>query len=513
MLSRLRDTLERARGDEGGAVMLLVLAGVLILFMVVMTLMDAGHSAQDKMEVQVAADTAAYSHTVVKSRSMNVISYANIIKRFFYSYLVTYVHAYVAIATTMIAYAAQCFRPIPNPVACTRFFAGLPMFIMETIELPFNLSAMEAPAMGIGGPRSGKEINQLERYQQYMYSVTPWWAWIEAAGRSMSNGAMISASWPPPPSGIGSLKDTILKTAGTVDWLLGTGFVDSMPTLSQNTDALPVVRRDRQVRWTTKGMPFDFSISKGAIQAGAEYCGEYAGSMEAILPAIQTYRKSDTQPRGWKTAFLVAQALPVLGCAVAGVTYHNDGYLDWRVNASNFEDKDDWLQSTSNISLAYKPRSGSMNDAEGRKKFMYMEQDHTKNPLYQNEGYFAVARSELVYKQPFEVLESGPLGVLGDLPLLGQRLGLQSHPDMWSPRWKAKNRPVALPGESLGSSVQGPDAGLGTVINDTIPFLMVGSLVGIVDNDFSAGSGLNDLQYLYRVGTSMTADRIEGVVK
>jgi len=50
-----------------------------------------------------------------------------------------------------------------------------------------------------------------------MYSVTPWWAWIEAAGRAMGNGAMISASWPPPPSGIGSLKGAITKAASTVD--------------------------------------------------------------------------------------------------------------------------------------------------------------------------------------------------------------------------------------------------------------------------------------------------------
>lgn len=77
--------------------MLLLLAAFLILFMMAMTLFDAGVAANDKMKVQVAADSASFSHSVVKSRSMNMISYANIIKRMFYSYLATYVNAWVAI--------------------------------------------------------------------------------------------------------------------------------------------------------------------------------------------------------------------------------------------------------------------------------------------------------------------------------------------------------------------------------------------------------------------------------
>lgn len=513
MENLLRKIVERMHGNESGAVMLLLLAAFLILFMLSMTLYDAGHAAQDKMRVQTAADTAAYSHSVIKARSMNVIVYANIIKRFFYSYLVTYVHAWVAIVAEMAKRASGCFRLIPNPIDCIEFFAGLPMVIIEGIEAPWNLTAMEAPDLGLGGARSGKEINQLDRYSEYMYKITPWWAWIEAAGRAMGNGAMISASWPPPPSSIGNVKSAVTNTAGTVDWALGTNFLNSMPSLSQATDAMPITRRDRQKAWSTKMMPFDFSISTGAIVAGAKYCGEYALSMEAIIPAIQTYKDSYDHPKGWKNIFAVAQALPLIGCAVAGISYHEDGYLDWRINNGTFGDRNSWLQATSSISIAYKPRAGTMSDGEERQKYTYMKQDYTKNPLYGNEGYFAVARSELVYKQPFTALGTGPFSIVGSIPLLGSRLGLQPEPDMWSPRWKAKNRPMALPGEQLGSSVQGVNAGLGTVINDTIPFLVVGSVVGLVDDDFAAGSGIKDLLYLYRVGTSMGPDKLEGLVK
>lgn len=513
MLNLLKKAVDRLHGSESGAVMLLLLAAFLILFMVSLTVFDAGKAAQDKMRVQVAADTAAYSHSVIKARSMNVIVYANIIKRFFYSYLVTYVHAWIAIVAEMAKRASGCFRLIPNPVDCYEFFAGLPMVIAEGLEAPMNLTAMEAPDLGFGSGRSGKELNQLDRYSEYMYSITPWWAWIEGAGRAMGNGAMVSASWPPPPSAIGNIKSAITNTAGTVDWALGTSFLSAMPSLSQATDAMPITRRDRQKAWTAKMMPFDFSFSTGAIVAGAKYCGEYALSMEAIIPAIQTYKDSYDHPKGWKTIFAVAQAIPLLGCAAAGFAYHDDGYLDWRINKETFEDKNKWLQSTSNVSLAYKPRAGSMGDSAERQKFTYMKQDYTKNPLYGNEGYFAMARSELVYKAPFQALGTGPFSVVGSIPLLGKRLGLQPEPDMWSPRWKAKNRPMALPGETLGSSVQGVNAGLGTIINDTIPFLVVGSVVGLLDDDFSAGSGLKDLLYLYRVGTSMGPDKSEGLVK
>ncbi len=505
MLIKLKNWVDRFHGSESGAVLLLVLAAFLVLFMVAMTIFDSGKAAQDKMRVQVAADTAAYSHSVIKSRTMNVIVYANIIKRMFYSYFVTYVHAWIAILAEMVIKAAECADWVLT--SCWDFVAALPMVIAEGIEAIENVKDLM-----LNG-RASKEINQLDRYSAYMYAITPWWAWIEATGRSMGNGAMVSASWPPPPSSIGNIKNAVTTTSSTVDWALGTSFTAMMPSLSQATDALPVTRRDRQKVWEAKLEPFKFDWSQGAAAAGVGYCAEYAFSMELLLTSAQTYIKSKDQPKGWKTIFAVAQVLPVIGCAAASLAYHNDGYLDWRINKNLGEDKNKWLQATSNISIAYKPRAGTMADSGGRSKLSYTKRDHKDNPLYGNEGYFALARSELVYKQPFEILATGGLSFLTAIPGVSGRLGLQNNPDMWSPRWKAKNRPIALPGEKLGSSVQGPDAGLGTIINDTIPFLIVGSILGIIDPDFTAGSGLKDLEYIYRVGTSMGPDQFEGLVK
>src|SRR5690606_9277744 len=103
----------------------------------------------------------------------------------------------------------------------------------------------------------------------------------------------------------------------------------------------------------------------------------------------------------------------------------------------------EWWAATSALHLAYHPNAGRNDDTHtgnGRKKFTYMEReaDFDRN-LYGNEGYFAMARSEIVFKQPFEVFED--IGNwMASIPVVGSmaehRLGLHTAPDMWSPRWK-----------------------------------------------------------------------------
>ncbi|QED26708.1 hypothetical protein FRD01_05490 [Microvenator marinus] len=492
--------------------MLLLLAAFLILFMMAMTLFDAGVAANDKMKVQVAADSASFSHSVVKSRSMNMISYANIIKRMFYSYLATYVNAWVAILAQLAIDAGDCFKLIPNPAACLRFFGGLPMVIMEGIEMIENI-----PTLMFDSGASKKELVALDIYQRYMFSITPWWAWIEGTSRAMGNGAMVSGSWPPPPSTIMSIRDGITSAAGGVDWALGSGFLDILPSLSQNTDTLPLARRDHQKLWTYKMAPFEFSGTKGAIISGLEYCAEYAYSMEQIIIGAQTIAQSESLSssfdRRWKAIFVGASLFPAMGCAAAGFAYHDSGYLDMRINESTFEDRNAWLQSTSNVHLAYKPRAGRMDDGADRKKFGIINHEGQRGALYDNSGYFALSRGEIVYKQPIEQLTTGVFSFASSIPLVSNRLGLNDNPDMWSPRWKAKNRPVVLPGESLGSSVQGPDIGLNTMVNDMIAYLILGSVVGIFDDNFGAGAAMDDLFYLLRIGSTFNPGNMEGIVK
>jgi len=73
--------LERLHADRSGAVALLCLAGLLIVFMTALVMYDAGTASREKMKVQMSADAASYSMASVKARSMNIIAYMNVVKR------------------------------------------------------------------------------------------------------------------------------------------------------------------------------------------------------------------------------------------------------------------------------------------------------------------------------------------------------------------------------------------------------------------------------------------------
>src|SRR5690554_3690715 len=66
-----RKRLRALDAHQGGAVLLLCLAAVLILMLMAWVVMDAGQVTRDKIEAQTSADVAAYSQASVKSRAMN----------------------------------------------------------------------------------------------------------------------------------------------------------------------------------------------------------------------------------------------------------------------------------------------------------------------------------------------------------------------------------------------------------------------------------------------------------
>src|SRR5690554_6489313 len=78
---KIQDLVQRWHRDESGAIVLLCLAACLFLFMVGLLMYDTGQVARDKVDVQMAADTAAYSQASVQARAMNSIAFANVGKR------------------------------------------------------------------------------------------------------------------------------------------------------------------------------------------------------------------------------------------------------------------------------------------------------------------------------------------------------------------------------------------------------------------------------------------------
>src|SRR5690625_3321096 len=120
----LRRRLENFHHAQGGAIIILVLAGFLILILSSLMMFDAGRAASDKMEVQTAADTAAYSQSVIKARTMNMLTYANTAKRMIYSYVYVYWAALEGLFLGWVYYASQCFRIWPDLAACAKWVVG-----------------------------------------------------------------------------------------------------------------------------------------------------------------------------------------------------------------------------------------------------------------------------------------------------------------------------------------------------------------------------------------------------
>lgn len=512
MIAQIRDILGRLHAEQSGAIALLLLASILILFLSALVIYDAGTAAQDKMDTQIGADSAAYSHSVVKARSMNMIAYANTIKRMIFSYLATYINAWLAILARWAYHASRCFRTFPDIGSCITWIAALPMIIAEGIELVVtNMPAMGGMPWTSDDARSRAELHALENYSQYMFAITPWWAYVEGVMRGMTNGALMTAAWPVPGSQLSQVNSAI---AG----YFGAGVAGMFPGSTNHTDVLPISRRDNDETWSSVDDPYDFAdVGGDAIS----YCIAYAGSMESIVTGAQVILQSDSDPSGWKTWFGLTHLFPSIGCMFAAWSYSDDGYTDWRLKGSH-QNRQAWLGATASLHVAYTPRAGRNEDNGGeRQKFTYMTREAVVSDRFKNEGYFAMARSELVYKQPWAPLNTLE-GWFSSVPIIGgllvDRTGVNHYPDMWSPRWKAKNRPMILPGERFGSAVNTAPVGLNVVTRDVIPYLALGSIVGIVgpqggDPPFSIASAVDDFIYLYRSGQSWGTGQVGGIAK
>jgi Flp pilus assembly protein TadG len=120
----LRGRAHLLHRQEGGAIMMAALAGTLILFMVSLVLYDAGNVMRKKVNIQVAADTAAYGQASIKARTMNTNAYANVAKRSIVAVAEVYHTSYSLYVRDMMLLARACSSdPVANVAACQE--AGL----------------------------------------------------------------------------------------------------------------------------------------------------------------------------------------------------------------------------------------------------------------------------------------------------------------------------------------------------------------------------------------------------
>lgn len=483
---------------QSGAILLLVLAGILILLLTVMMMFEAGRTTQEKLTTQYAADSAAYSQSAVKARSMNMIAYANTSKRMFYSYWVTYFAAAEALATSTASYCRSCNAF--NWYACYRCAIGAFQSAGELINFFIHvLDAMD---------RARDEISTLNDFQDYMYNITPWWSYAENIFRGTQNGATITAGWPPPRATLPGWAVTLMNAVLTFDAIFNTNFGGSFPSVSGRFDELPVEQASGFLGQLT-------------------YCGEFILSLEHLTPAVEHVLQSDGggwDPLGISTdsqtlGHFLGQIMNPLNC-IPAFLITGDDTLDWRVTSS---DEDEWMQDTSNITLAYFNSDHSQRRSDAN--YDTILQDHAETPLYSSDGTWAMARSEILWSDTGTASSLfnqifGNMGVLGGLVnglsniTAGPLVAIRGGPNMWQPRYTNRLRPLYLPDEDLGTTIDGDPMGLGTVALDSIPYLAVSTtLATLIQGNFDFNTAVDDLYYLYVSTSGYTSNDLEGLPK
>lgn len=188
----IEELIKRFHKSQSGAVALLMLAAAMILFMCALVMYDAGMIIRDKTDVNVAADTAAYSQAAVEARSMNMIAFANIGKR-----TVVGIHNmyYFQYPMYLLWWLGQCSRCCCGWYCgcwteCFNCFGNLidGSPIMEAIDWASFLSDDDLE----------KNLEDLDKFQDDLRKYSAYWGLGEAMTRGARNGANMVLGYPPP---------------------------------------------------------------------------------------------------------------------------------------------------------------------------------------------------------------------------------------------------------------------------------------------------------------------------
>ncbi|MFB6262862.1 MAG: pilus assembly protein TadG-related protein, partial [Bradymonadaceae bacterium] len=194
---------------QRGAVIVAAFAAVLVLFMLGLTLYDASHVAGEKIDVQNAADAAAYSQAAVEARSMNMISFANAGKRTMSGLHNMYWAMWWAYLTWWSGECSSCCCCSITccncwSCSCRNCWFNAPLIIIEGLADWWSFSGLPIvpavlPGAGHSGSAFAREMAELDSYQTYIADITPWWSWSEQLLRGSRNRATVTSSFPPPP--------------------------------------------------------------------------------------------------------------------------------------------------------------------------------------------------------------------------------------------------------------------------------------------------------------------------
>ncbi|QED27060.1 hypothetical protein FRD01_07355 [Microvenator marinus] len=475
--------LHKFHEDRSGAVLLLSLAAILIIMMLSWVIIDAGKSARDKIELQAAADAAAFSQASVKSRIMNMVAYTNVAKRSIIGIQAMYLGMWTGFMGWLLWRWSKCrwYRPdicidaLANTFLWFREFMGdyrqltgaNPLAAMcggkkscrRLLNRTFGFS-------GSGSDRSyhRRDLVALDNYQLYMTRLGVWWGYSESIVRGMRNGATTVSSFPVPfgqiigpiPNLLQALKNAL--PSGLSGSFVGTGLFDEFPIERMSYRDL---RRNHM-----HGVP-------GRTDP--------AYAVEHLANSLQHKRRSTMGAKS-NLAYVLGLAAFDLGY---GMTTDQMGRVGQPWTFKEYENHGQWTTRSSNLVLSYGNRPERFGDDRNKYGFMSRDYEHQLGVIdevgYKASGYWSMARAEMSYQD--------------------------GRPNPFRPSWTARMRPIALPGEWEEAKFD-----LNRAYHDMLPYLALSSLVGVGSGADLMASGI-DFVNMERATRAFGHSTIDGVGK
>jgi len=436
MMTRFIDVTRRHLGrfhtGEGGAVALLCLASTLILLMTGLVLYDAGWATREKVEAQVAADTAAYSQAATEARAMNHIAFSNVGKRS----VVGVRNMFVAQAIYYVAWVAgRCKK------CCCGFWCGCWTACFDCAGNMAGLAPFMAPLRVLEAQLMlgdiGDNVKEIDEYQKSMGDFAPYWSAGEGMLRAMRNGADATASYPPPNN----------TKYGKLPIRRNTGLFHK--TESCLNPVLSFMNRNPVTIGTTAEHLINFEMYK---------------RNSAGRPLIAT--KGPKQVASRVVAFATCDPLTMAMSPREVAPYHNTTATGTNASSSNSD-----LMKNSHVVVSYnsEPKLGTTSSDSLRSNYDFMQAKATYGTMKyapENGGIWSMARSEVFFPKNMK-----PNTIL-----------FRGRHEMWMfhPGYIGKLRPINLPGEVYPS-----DAKLSKAFTDS------GTLTGLITSNvlFGAESG------------------------
>ena len=393
---RLKEEIERrleaVHAEESGAVLLMCLAACMILIMLSLVIYDTGMMTRDKIDAQMAADTAAYSQAGIKARGMNMVATANVGKRTVMGIRNMYYFQYPRYLSW---YQGQCSRCCCFPCGC---WGACLNCLGNTISLVPFLEGLDYLFFVIGritGDDLTDHLETLDEYQQDVIEFMPYWAYAEGIIRGIRNGATFVGTYPAP----------------------------------DNTDygALPLEKDDGLFAPMESCLAPTFVFNPVTLGSMAEWNANFQvlrrNSVSRPPPASQGPRER------------VRRSLSFAGCGTAmnlGIFADSEPAIPVFFNAEG-EDGEAHMRK-SNMVFSY--RANEQYAEQLRDNYDgVIERDYDGGLTFEPVGgVWSMARSEVLFVSEDEptVLGRGPNDIF-----------------MFHPAWIGKLRPVALPGEDI----------------------------------------------------------------